>query len=141
MEDLERARQRAELDKASARSGAVAAVLSAWLPLLDSFEAAVAAQAAAEARAGPPPEGEARIHAAYRALHIQLLEILKQQGVEVLGREQEGAPFDPELHEAVMRRPPPPGARDGAVLQVLRQGYRVGDRLVRAALVVVAQDE
>jgi hypothetical protein len=70
-------RQRAEADKAAARKLALADVLAAWLPLLDSFEAALGAQAAAEARSGPPPPGEARIHASYRALQLQLLELLK----------------------------------------------------------------
>ncbi len=51
--------------------------MTAWLPLLDSFDAALAAREAAEARAGPPPPGEAGVHAAYRALHKQLLELLR----------------------------------------------------------------
>jgi molecular chaperone GrpE (heat shock protein) len=70
-------RQRADEDKKGARAAATAEVITAWLPLLDSFEAATAAQAAAEVRSGPPPPGEAQVHAAYRALQIQLLEILK----------------------------------------------------------------
>lgn len=141
LEDLSRARQRAEQDKAAARDTATADVLSAWLPLLDSFDAALAAQEAQEARAGPPPEGEANIHAAYRALHRQLLEILKLRGVTVLAAEQEGRLFDPGEHEAVMRQPAPPGVADGSVLKVLRAGYRVGERLVRPALVIVAYEE
>jgi hypothetical protein len=52
-------------------------VVKAWLPLLDSFDAALAAQEVAEARSGPPPAGEAAVHAAYRSLHKQLLELLK----------------------------------------------------------------
>jgi molecular chaperone GrpE len=58
----------------------------------------------------------------------------------VLSHEQEGLPFDPASHEAVMRQAAPPGVRDDSVLKVLRSGYRVGDRLVRAPLVIVAQD-
>lgn len=57
----------------------------------------------------------------------------------MLGAEQEGAPFDPNIHEAVMRQPPPPGVGDDTVLRVLRAGYSVGERLVRPALVIVAQ--
>lgn len=64
----------------------------------------------------------------------------RQQGVEVLGQEQEGRPFDPALHEAVMRQPPPPGFSDDSVVKVLRAGYAVGGKLVRAALVIVAQE-
>jgi molecular chaperone GrpE len=58
----------------------------------------------------------------------------------VLGQEQEGRPFDPALHEAVMRQPPPPGFSDDSVVKVLRAGYAVGGKLVRAALVIVAQE-
>jgi len=116
-------------------------VVSACLPLLDSFDAAVQAQQLAEAKSGPPSPGEGRIHAAYRALHQQLLEVLKDVGVRVLGPEQVGAAFDPiNSHEAIMRQPPPPGVEDDTVLQVLRPGYAVGDKLIRAALVIVAQD-
>lgn len=57
-----------------------------------------------------------------------------------MGPSQEGQPFDPNIHEAVMRSPPPPGTAPDTVLRVLRAGYRVGDRLVRPALVIVAQD-
>jgi hypothetical protein len=65
----------------------------------------------------------------------------RQAGVEVLDGDTEvGQPFDPELHEGVMRQPAPPGVPDGAVLSVLRAGYKVGDRLMRPALVVVAQE-
>jgi molecular chaperone GrpE len=51
-----------------------------------------------------------------------------------------GQQFDPATMEAVMRQPAPAGVRDGEVLQVLRAGYAVGERLVRPALVVVAYD-
>lgn len=70
-------RTRAEADKAAAKTNAVVEVVTAWLPLLDSFDAALQAQEAAEARGGPPPPGEAEVHAAYRALHKQLLELLR----------------------------------------------------------------
>jgi hypothetical protein len=59
----------------------VASVVTAWLPLLDAFDAALDAQAMVEARSGPPPDGEAQIHAAYRALHTQLLELLRCAGL------------------------------------------------------------
>lgn len=76
-EDLARLRVRAEHERASVQQAAVVDVVRSVLPLLDSFDAAVATQAAAEARSGPPPEGEAAIHAAYRALHTQLLALLR----------------------------------------------------------------
>ena len=65
---------------------------------------------------------------------------VRQNGVTVLDGSQEGSPFDPNIHEAIMRQPPPPGMADDAVVRVLRAGYMVGDALVRPALVIVAQD-
>lgn len=52
-----------------------------------------------------------------------------------------GAPFDPETMEALMRQPVTQGFEDGDVVQVLRKGYALGERLIRPALVVVAYDE
>jgi hypothetical protein len=65
----------------------------------------------------------------------------RKAGVEVLsGETQAGQPFNPELHEGIMRQQAPPGVADDTVLSVLRAGYKVGDRLVRPALVIVAQE-
>jgi molecular chaperone GrpE len=50
----------------------------------------------------------------------------------------EGAAFDPALHEAVIELDNPE-ATPGTVLQVLEDGYTIGDRLLRAARVVVAK--
>jgi hypothetical protein len=61
-------------------------------------------------------------------------------GVQILSSDQVGAAFDPAIHEAVMRQPAPPGVEEDSVLSVLRSGYAVGDKLIRAALVIVAQD-
>lgn len=52
-----------------------------------------------------------------------------------------GRPFDPAHMEAVMRQPASAGFSDGDVLRVLRKGYSVGNKLVRAALVVVAYED
>lgn len=52
-----------------------------------------------------------------------------------------GSRFDPAHMEAVMRQPAPAGFSDGDVLRVLRKGYSVGDKLVRAALVTVAYED
>jgi molecular chaperone GrpE len=52
-----------------------------------------------------------------------------------------GVPFDPNLHEAVQQIEAEPEAAGGepVVAQVLRPGYRAGDRVLRAAMVVVEQ--
>ena len=55
------------------------------------------------------------------------------QALEVVG-----ADFDPTLHQAVATDDSP-GARDGEILSELRRGYRLGERLLRPALVRVAR--
>ena len=135
-------RQRAAEGKAAARDNAIADVIKALLPFLDSFEAAVESHdrsVAAGAAPGTPQED--LIHAAYRALRLQALEVLKREGVELVGGEEVGQQFDPERHEALMRQPAGAGVEDGEVVSVLRQGYMVKGKLVRPALVVVAFDE
>lgn len=52
-----------------------------------------------------------------------------------------GQAFDPATMEAVMRALATAGLGDGDVLRVLRCGYRIGERLLRPALVVVAYED
>ena len=52
--------------------------------------------------------------------------------------EAEGQPFDPQLHEAVTHEDSDDHA-SGHVIEVLRQGYKLGDRVIRPALVRVAK--
>ena len=49
----------------------------------------------------------------------------------------EGA-FDPHVHEALLAQPGE-GAEEGSVLQVLQKGYRLGDKVIRPARVIVAE--
>lgn len=60
---------------------------------------------------------------------------LGQMGVAEI--EAEGETFDPELHEAVMQREDP-DHEAGQIIEVLRKGYRLEDRVLRPSMVVVA---
>lgn len=51
-----------------------------------------------------------------------------------------GSPFDPELHEAIMREPSD-DVPDGTVLMEFRKGFRMGERLLRPAMVKVSFTE
>ncbi len=86
-----------------------------------------------------PGPGAERV-AAYRdgldLIRRQFLEILKRRGVEPL--DVVGQQFDPQWHEALAQEPAN-GRRDGEVTAEIRRGYRLGQRLLRAALVKVAQ--
>jgi molecular chaperone GrpE len=74
----------------------------------------------------------------FAAIAEKLEATLGRYGVERLG--EAGQEFDPNVHEALMHVEAelPEGATGTTVVQVLQPGYRIGDRLVRAARVSVA---
>ena len=53
--------------------------------------------------------------------------------------EAEGKPFDPNVMNAVSQAPAPEGVESGTVVTVYQKGYRIGDRIIRHATVVVAE--
>ena len=65
--------------------------------------------------------------------------LTKLEGFGVRRIESEGQPFDPQLHEAVSAVPAASPDQDGTVVGVIRQGYRIGDEVLRPASVAVAQ--
>ena len=79
--------------------------------------------------------------AAYRKgvelINAKLQDLLRKQGVKAI--DALGADFDPNLHEAVLQESAAAGQRDNEVIGVMRQGYTLNDRLLRAAVVKVAR--
>lgn len=133
-------RKRTEGEKAALAARAKAEAVEALVPLADSFDAAAALLASAS---GSEALGEsspaAKVASAYGGLQKQLLDAFR--GVGVTPVPGEGAPFDPNLHEAVMRELDD-SVPDGTVLQEFRRGYAMADgRLVRAAMVKVSYTE
>jgi molecular chaperone GrpE len=102
-------------------------VLSDVLAVLDDFDRALSAEA--------PPEAQ-RYLAGFELIQRQLGELLRKRGVTAI--ESLGADFDPHLHQAVAYEETP-GAREGEVIGELRKGYKLGDRLLRPAMVRVAR--
>lgn len=64
----------------------------------------------------------------------QALNKLNITEIEALGR-----PFDPNLMNAVQQVPPAEGQESGTVVQVFQKGYKIGDKIIRHATVVVAE--
>ena len=118
-------KRRTEQEKAQIGEFTTADVLKKLLPVVDNFDRAAAAEA------GP-------------AYKDGILMIVKQLG-ETLGKlglteiEAEGKPFDPEDHYAVQRVDATDGVQPDTVTQVLQKGYKLGNRLLRPAMVVVAE--
>jgi molecular chaperone GrpE len=119
-------RKRAAREQESMAARAGEALLKELLPVLDDLERALDAAEQHE---------EAELEAGVRLVHRSLFEALRRQGLELI--ETDGA-FDPHVHEALLAQPAPE-AEPGSVLEVLQKGYRLGDRVLRPARVVVAE--
>lgn len=110
------------------RNEAIGAVASDVLDVMDNFERALES-----ARTGGP--ATASIVSGLEMVQKQLLAALAKHKVAPV--EALHLPFDPTQHEAVMQRPSADHP-EGTVLQVLAQGYKLGDRVLRPAKVIVS---
>ncbi len=119
-------RKRVAREQESFATRANEALLREVLPVLDDLERALEAAEHHE---------EAKLEEGVRLVHRSLLDALRRQGLELI--ETDGA-FDPHIHEALLAQPAE-GAESGSVLQVLEKGYRLGDRVLRPARVVIAE--
>jgi molecular chaperone GrpE len=125
--EFENYRKRVDKERRELGEWAAADVLTDLLAILDDFERALSADA--------PPEAEP-YRAGFELIHRQLGEMLRKRGVTRI--ETAGVDFDPHLHQAVAYEETP-GAHEGEILGEMRKGYRLGDRLLRPALVRVAK--
>jgi molecular chaperone GrpE len=94
------------------------------LPILDDLERALVAAAEHE---------EAQLEEGVRLVHRSLAALLERNGVQAIATD---GMFDPHVHEALLSQPSE--AEEGAVIDVVQKGYKLGDRVVRPARVVVA---
>ena len=78
---------------------------------------------------------EAQLEEGVRLVHRSLAGLLERHGVKSI--ETEGK-FDPHVHEALLSQPSE-DAESGAVINVVQKGYKLGDRVVRPARVIVAE--
>jgi molecular chaperone GrpE len=117
-------RKRVAREQESLVSRASERLVKQLLPMLDDLERAV--EAAVE-------HGEVKLEEGVRLVHRALANALSQEGlVEV---DTDGA-FDPHSQEALLSQPSE--EPEGAVIQVLQKGYKLGDRVLRPARVVVS---
>lgn len=119
-------RERSFIDVRKAE--AVAAVARDVLDVMDNYDRALES-----ARAGGP--ATASILSGLEMVQKQLLAAFAKN--KVVPIEAQDQPFNPDEHEAVMQRPSADHP-EGTVLQVLAQGYKLGDRVLRPAKVIVS---
>jgi molecular chaperone GrpE len=128
--DFENFRKRAAREKEEAVKYANSSFLERLIPILDNFELGLGAARSNDAAAP--------IIAGLDMVAKQLNDFLLQHGVEPV--DAVGQPFDPNLHEAVAQESSKEIA-EGLVLRQLRKGFRLKERLLRPATVVVSKGE
>ena len=120
-------RRRIDRERREQGDQAVRDLLLELVLVIDDFDLALAVDAGE--RPSPYRKGVELIHA-------KLADLLRKYGVRPI--EALGAQFDPNLHQAVAHEASP-GHADGEVIEELRRGYMIGDRLLRPAMVKVAK--
>ena len=119
--DFDNYRKRMMREQASTAARAKARFMEQLLPVLDAFE---------QARSHEDSSGGTEL------IYKQLWSVLEGEGLEEIPAE--GVPFDPHVHDAVDSREDPE-VSETISRSVYRRGYRVGDQVLRPAMVVVAR--
>jgi len=124
--EFENYRKRVARVQASLAARAHERLVKELLPVLDDLERALEA---CDSERGRVEEG-------VRLVQRELREALGKEGLVEI---ETNGNFDPHVHEALLSQPSEQD--DGAILEVLQKGYRLGDRVLRPARVVVSQGE
>jgi molecular chaperone GrpE len=128
--DFENFKKRATREKQDAIKFANESLIQKLIPILDNFDAALAAAQ------NNSSDAKQSLRDGIAMIYQQFRNTLAESGLEEV--EASGKPFDPNLHEAVSQEETR-DAPEGQVLQQLRRGYKLRDRLLRPATVVVAK--
>ena len=128
--EMQNLRRRAERDVQNAHKFGTERLLQNLLPVLDSLEKAIeTSEAAGQAEDDPQLEG-------IKLCSKLFTDVLTKEGIEAL--DPQGEPFDPNLHEALSMIENP-DLEPNSVMTVIQKGYRLNERLVRPAKVMVSK--
>ena len=119
-------RKRTAREQLDLSTRAAQRLVSELLPVLDDLERALSAAEEHE---------EAKLEDGVRLVHRSLVDALQKEGLAEI--ETDGA-FDPNVHEALLAQPSEE-KESGQVLDVLQKGYRIGDKVLRPARVIVVE--
>jgi molecular chaperone GrpE len=128
--DFDNFKKRAAREKQEAIKFANEGLIQKLVPILDTFDMALAAAQ------GVQGDGGQSLQTGVNMVFQQLKNVLTEAGLEEVDAARK--PFDPNFHEAVSQRETTE-APEGQVIQQLRKGYKLRDRLLRPASVVVAK--
>ena len=123
--DFENYRKRAVRDQERLVAHAHERLVRELLPILDDLERALGAAEQHE---------EAKVIEGVKLVEQSLRSALAKEGLVEISTD---GPFDPHVHEALLTQPS--DAEAGSVLEVVQRGYRLGDRVVRPARVIVSE--
>lgn len=124
MAEYDNFRKRSAREKDALRAEIITNVTSKFLPVLDNLERALSAECSDE-----------NYKNGVKMISDSFMETLKGLGVEEI--ESDGAAFDPNYHQAV-QRVENSEAESGTVVQTFAKGYKIGDKVIRFAMVSVA---
>jgi molecular chaperone GrpE len=126
--DFANYKKRVERDQAQTYQNAAGSILKRYLNVVDDLERALKTR---------PQDGDGAAWAeGIELIYRKLLSILESEGIQPMNAE--GVQFDPNLHEAIMSEDSEQH-ESGQVIEVLQQGYTLGDKVLRPAMVRVAR--
>lgn len=124
MAEYDNYRKRTTREKGELRADIITDVTSKFLPVMDNLERALAAECSDEG-----------YKSGIQMIYESFMETLKNLGVEEIV--SDGAEFDPGLHQAV-QRVDAEGVESGHIAATFAKGYKIGDKVIRFAVVTVA---
>lgn len=124
--DFDNYRRRNQNVRADAFEDGAREFIKLLLPVVDNLERALAAEST-----------DAALHAGVELVYKQMSDVLQKRGVTVISRQ--GEKFDPNLENAVMQGTEDEGEK-GTVCAVLQKGYKLGDTVLRHAMVKVVAE-
>lgn len=125
MAEYDNFRKRSAREKDALRADIIANVTSKFLPVMDNLERALGADCSDE-----------NYKSGVKMIYDSFMETLTGLGVEEIV--SEGAAFDPSCHQAV-QRVSEGDAESGTVVQTFAKGYKIGDKVIRFAVVAVKE--
>lgn len=129
--EMQNVRRRAENEVSNARRYALEGFLKDLISILDSFDGALKTEIEDDW-----PESARSMHSGIEGIAKQFNDIFNKYNI-VVDAPQQGEKFDPQIHEAVTMVAVPGVGKD-QVVETVRTGYRLNDRVIRPAMVVVS---